>query len=151
MDSSGPEYGVPLVVEAASHLRPRYPGVGLLLIGRAAIDARDLDGNLMVTGELPHDVTLGVMKKVDVFVRPTYFDGDASSVREALALGVAVVASDTDFRPDGVISFRRGDAADLTEKIAHVLCGGSGPTAESQTVERSSTDQLFDLYNWVSK
>jgi len=31
-----------------------------------------------------------------------FYDGDAISVREALALGVPVVASDTDYRPEDI-------------------------------------------------
>lgn len=151
MGSSGPEYGIPLVVEAASHLRLRYPRLGLLLIGSAAVDASALDVALLVTGELPHDVALGVMRRIDVFIRPTYFDGDASSVREGLALGVGVVASDTGFRPEGVILFRRGDAGDLAEKIGRALGSGVSPTAGSRPVEGGSSEQLLDLYGRVAK
>jgi len=112
--SIGPEYGLPLVAEAAARLRSAYPRLGLLLMGPAGFARADLDGSLLVAGQLPHDTTLAVMRRLSVFVRPTYFDGDASSVREALALEVPVVASDTDFRPEGVIVFRRGHVDDLT-------------------------------------
>ena len=54
-------------------------------------------------------------------VRSTFADGDAITVREALDLGVPVVASDTDFRPAGVVLFRKGDAVDLLEKLTEVL------------------------------
>src|SRR5262249_8734620 len=100
MGSTEPEYGLPLVVEAATNLRARQPGLGLLLVGRVtsslAGDVAGGNGNLMATGQLPHDVVLSIMRQVNVVVRATYFDGDASSVREALALGVTTVASDTD-------------------------------------------------------
>src|SRR6185503_2016808 len=97
--SIGPEYGLPLVAEATVRLRARYPQLGLLLFGPATFEHADLNGSLLVAGELAHDTALAVMRRMHVFVRPTYFDGDASSVREALALDVPVVASDTDFRP----------------------------------------------------
>jgi glycogen synthase len=45
-----------------------------------------------------------------VFVRPTRADGDAISVREALALGRAVVASAVGHRPDGCLLVRPDDA-----------------------------------------
>ena len=151
MGSSAREYGIPLAVEAATRLRAGYPALGLLLIGRATHDAPDLDGDLMVTGELPHDVALSIMRQVSVFIRPTYFDGDASSVREALALGVAVVASDTDFRPDGVILFRKGDASDLAERIAGALRSGPRPVSADRPVRASSPDQLLDLYGQVPR
>lgn len=141
MASFGPEYGIPLVLEATRRLRPRYPGLGVLLIGPERFEDQGLDGALQAAGELPHDLVLALMSKVTVFVRPTDFDGDASSIREALALGVPVVASDTDFRPDGVARFRRGDVADLTDKIAGVLrdgrpAGACGPSAASDSFAR---------------
>src|SRR5438132_1391412 len=64
---------------------------------------------------------LAVMQTLDVFVRPTYFDGDAGSVREALALGVRVVASETDSRPQGVWRFPCGDADALAAAIDAAL------------------------------
>jgi glycogen synthase len=124
MATGGPEYGIPLVVEAASRLRAGHPRLGVLLIGAEAGAERSSDSHVLHTGDLTHDVVLDVMRTVGVFVRPTYFDGDATSVREALALGVPVVASDTDFRPEGVVLFRRGDAEDLTEKLADLLAAG---------------------------
>ena len=122
--SIGPEYGLPLVAEAAARLRTAYPRLGLLLMGPAGFERADLDGSLLLAGQLPHDTALAVMRRMSVFVRPTYFDGDASSVREALALGVPVVASDTDFRPEGVIVFRRGHVDDLTNKLVQTLGAG---------------------------
>ena len=54
-------------------------------------------------------------------VRSTFVDGDAITVREALAFGVPVVASDTAFRPEGVTLFRKGDVSDLVAKLRQVL------------------------------
>jgi glycogen synthase len=149
--SVGPEYGIPLFVEAAIRLRSRYPHLGALLLGPGGIEDHDLNGDLLVTGELPREVVLGVMQRLDLFVRPTYFDGDSSSVREALALGVAVVASDTDFRPSGVMLFRRGDVRDLTEKITHVLDNGHRVSARSQPAESGSLERLLAIYEWLGK
>jgi glycosyltransferase involved in cell wall biosynthesis len=149
--SAGQEYGIPLFAEAATRLRSFYPHLGVLLIGPGRIEDHGLDGDLLVTGELLHEIVLGVMQKLDLFVRPTYFDGDSSSVREALALGVPVVASDTDFRPSGVILFRRGAAKDLTEKITHVLNNGHMAGARSQPAESGSLERLLAIYERHSK
>jgi glycosyltransferase involved in cell wall biosynthesis len=81
------------------------------------------------------------MQQLDVFVRPTYFDGDASSVREALALGVRVVASDTDFRPDGVRRFPCGDADALAAAMEAAL------HAPARRVESTSLSALLALYD----
>jgi glycogen synthase len=144
--SSGPEYGIPLFLEAIRRLRSLHPGLGVILIGPERPRDGILDGALLATGELPHEVVLAVMAQVAVFVRPTYFDGDASSVREALALGVPVVASDTDFRPDGTVLFRRGDVADLTAKLADVLSGGRSQDRGGPGTVSRSFEQLLSIY-----
>jgi glycosyltransferase involved in cell wall biosynthesis len=57
----------------------------------------------------------------DVFVRPTFTDGDSISVREALSLGIPVIASDCVERPDGVVLFKTGNAGDLSGKLQCAL------------------------------
>lgn len=143
--SLGAEYGIPLFVKAAARLRPRYPGLGVLLIGAHGVDAHGLDGDLLLTGEQPHGVVLSLLRGLDLFARPTYFDGDASSVREALALGVPVVASDTDFRPEGVVRFRRGDVDDLADKMARTLREPAAPPP--RVVEPQSLPKLLAIYD----
>jgi glycogen synthase len=148
--SVGPEYGLPLVAEAAARLRTTHPGTGLLLIGPATVESPDLGPSLLVTGALPHPVALALMRRMNVFVRPTYFDGDASSVREALALGVPVVASDTDFRPEGVVLFRRGCVDDLTDKIVHTL-GQQHAKGGRGTADQGSWPQLRAIYEQLTR
>jgi glycogen(starch) synthase len=149
MASLGPEYRIPLLLEAARRLRPRYPGLGVLLIGPQRFEDAVLDGAVLAAGELPHDLVLAVLAKVTLFVRPTDFDGDASSVREALGLGVPVVASNTDFRPDGVTLFRRGDATDLTGKIAEVL--QSGRAGREAPPDSGSFAQMLAIYERLGR
>ena len=146
MASVGPEYGIPLLTQAASNLHSRYPLLGLVLIGPAMPERDGFQGGLLVTGSLPNSAVLGIMQKLDVFVRPTYFDGDASSVREALALRVPVVASDTDFRPHGVILFRRGDSIELTRKIAFALEQERTPDPQLSPTPSKSWERLLVIY-----
>ena len=73
-------------------------------------------------GELGRPQALAVMKAADLFVRPTLADGDSVSVREALALGRAVVCTSVGTRPAGVQLVPPGDvdglAAGLLAAIA---------------------------------
>lgn len=57
------------------------------------------------------------LARASIFVRPTLTDGDSIAVREALALGKRVVASDAVARPSGCVIFRTRDVSDLREKL----------------------------------
>jgi glycosyltransferase involved in cell wall biosynthesis len=109
-------------------------------------DAR-LAGRTIVAFGLPlvpafrHDVVL---------LRPTRSDGDALSVREALAAGVPVVASDVVPRPDGVVTFAAEDLGALCTALASVLDAeprvsraAAPPAAE---VGGAFVDRLIALY-----
>ena len=58
---------------------------------------------------------------MDLFVRPSKDDGDSVAVREALSLGVAIVASDVVRRPDEVHLYPSGDTATLGDRLQECL------------------------------
>lgn len=64
---------------------------------------------------------LPAMLRCDFMVRPTYSDGDSNSVREALHLGLPVIASDCVKRPEGVVIFSAGDLDAFQETVLMVL------------------------------
>ena len=61
------------------------------------------------------------MQYADLFIRATNTDGDALTLREALYCGVASIASDVCWRPDGTILFRNRDINDLYRAVSEVL------------------------------
>ena len=140
MASTGPEYGVTLLIDAAARLRKQYPELGLALLGPEC-PPEGLPVWALPLGELDRSALLAVMRSLDVFVRPTYFDGDASSVREALAIGVRAVASDAAFRPPAVRTFPAGDADALAAAIDAAL--QEPPTR----VLTTALPMLLDLYD----
>jgi glycosyltransferase involved in cell wall biosynthesis len=105
-----PEYDVPAQVRALESLRTSHPGAGLLLIGsgsleqelRALIDASSAREQILLSGDVPHRRTLQAIASCSALLRTTLYDGDAISVREALALGTPVIATDNRMRPAGV-------------------------------------------------
>lgn len=139
----GPEYGLALLVDAAARLRATQPELGVLLLGPDELEGGCPDWVLSL-GELERPALLAAMRQLDVFVRPSYFDGDASSVREALAMGVRVVASATDFRPAGTHLFAVGDADALAGTIGTALVA---PPVRS---EWSSLPALLALYDTLA-
>ncbi len=149
----GPEYGLALLVQAVARLRLDFPRLGFVVVGSGA-DAElqrqagrlGLADRVLCVGEIPHERYLAVLSRADLFVRPSYADGDAVSVREALALGIPVVASDTDARPPGVCLFRRGDTQDLAEQITAVLRRGERPGAGVPAEAEDSLAQILGIY-----
>jgi glycosyltransferase involved in cell wall biosynthesis len=148
-----PERGLAIVLRAVHRLAAIRPSLGVVLMGwevgpktRPLIDELGLTGHAVCLGEVAHDRCLAFIRAGDVVVRSTFADGDAITVREALAFGVPVVASDTDFRPEGVTLFRKGDAADLVAKLEQVLAAPraseSGPGASHDQPARD----LWQLY-----
>ena len=151
--ATAPEYGLDALIESVGMLAARYPALGCVIMGagdvrplRAAVDRRGLTERVLCLGEVPHHRYLAFLAHADVFIRPSIVDGDAISVREALALGRPVVASDTDFRPDGVVTFRSGDAADLASKVALAL---DEKTSSRGAVPRESHsfERLLGIYS----
>ena len=149
-----PERGLGVVLRAAQALVGLRPGLGVVLMGwlvgartRPLIDELGLAGRAVCLGEVPHERCLAFLRAADVVVRSTFVDGDAITVREAMALGVPVVASDTAFRPDGVTLFRKGDVSDLAAKLEQVL---ATPRVESSPSAAAGPEQparsLWRLY-----
>ena len=147
-----PERGLAVVLRAVQQLVPIHPSLGAILMGwqvgpktRPLIGELGLADHAVCLGEVLHDRCLALLRASDVVVRSTFVDGDAITVREALAFGVPVVASDTDFRPEGVTLFRRGDVSDLAVKLSHVLAQPTGRDPSRRPAHDQSAS-MWELY-----
>lgn len=124
-----PEYGFKVLVDALSRLRPRHHSLGCLVMGTGEdrsqaemlLQEAGLSDSVWLAGDLNHELCLTLMAKSAAFVRPTFRDGDSISVREALALGVPVIASNVGTRPDGALLFEAGDVNGLVDQVNRVL------------------------------
>src|SRR6185436_2466746 len=118
-------------LDAVARLAADHPRLGCVVMGdgdvqsvaatRRRIAELGLEQHVLLTGDLPHQNCVAIIERSDVYLRPALVDGDAISVREALALGKVVVASDASERPAGAILHRTGDAVDLAARVAEVL------------------------------
>ena len=134
-----PVYGFDQAVRLMARIHEAYPAAGLLLIGdmknaewcRSLVKDLRLENHVKFCGNLGQQDCLSVVNKSALFLRPTLYDGDSISVREALALGVPVVASATDFRPDGVLLYRIGVFEDLVSRTLESLRSGGRITSRS--------------------
>ncbi|HLW76305.1 MAG TPA: glycosyltransferase [Bryobacteraceae bacterium] len=144
------EYGFETLVTALARLRHRYPTIGCIVMGggdeqgaaQKLVRDAGIDGNVLLSGDVEHDVCLTLISRSDVFVRGTLCDGDSISVREALALGVPVAASRTAFRPKGVTLFEPGDVDGMVSAIEAALRSNTGAV----TAAPGTGDQLMAIY-----
>jgi glycosyltransferase involved in cell wall biosynthesis len=122
------------LIEGMAEVMSRHPGVGLVVCGmaghadegvqpafEAAIDRAGIRDRICLLDDLDHDAFLTVLQRSALYLRTPITDGVASSVLEALALGVPVVACDNGHRPAGVITFPATDASGLAAKVDYVL------------------------------
>ena len=148
-----PEYGFDLLATAVARLSLRYPSLGCLVMGSGEqreqaerrIHEMGLEENVLMLGDVNHDTCLALMSASDVFVRPTLEDGDSISVREALALGVPVVASDIGTRPAGAILFQRGDIGEMLSKVELAMSSKRDPGVPAA----DCMNRLMEIYQQV--
>jgi len=150
-----PEYGFELLVDALTELIRRHPALGCVVMGtgeeRAAaellVKQKGLKDAVCFLGDVEHDACLALISRSNVFVRPTYRDGDSISVREAVSAGVPVVASDVGTRPASVLLFRPGRTAELTSQIERAFTGDYGQASREDQLD--SVNRLFAIYEHV--
>lgn len=119
-------YGIDLTAHAIEQMKTAYSKIGLVVLLAEHVDADHYNQWLerisshmyILHGNYP---LWPLLKKADLFVRPTRSDAASVSVEEALFVGIPVIASDAAPRPEGVVIFRSGDANDLCDKMHAVL------------------------------
>jgi glycosyltransferase involved in cell wall biosynthesis len=139
-----PEYDLELLIRGFGRVVDEQPNAGLVIIGSGSLERSLeklihgllLEDKVMLTGDLEHSLTLGVLKESQCFVRVSRYDGDCISLREAICLGIPSIATDTGLRPKEAILVRIGDEDDLVNKMERVF---------SQPVERRNATPVKEL------
>lgn len=150
-----PEYDLPGQIAVMEQVRRRYPKAGLVMIGSGSLDAElrariaetAYSEDLFLAGDVPHDVTLRAIAESSAYLRTTLYDGDSISVREALHIGVPVVATDNRMRPDGCELIPVADADALAAAIARVVERGGGKSGGSTGEE--NLEAVLQVYREV--
>ena len=122
------------LVEGFARLVERRRDVGLVLCGLSGypeadisaavsqcIAQRSLEDRICLVGDLDHDQFLTALSRANVYLRSHVSDGVCSSVLEALALGVPVVASENGHRPPGVLTYQASNAENLAKTLDQTL------------------------------
>lgn len=149
-----PEYDLPIQIEVLGRVRQKFPSAGLMIVGSGSLEQelqsrisnQPYASHMLLCGDVPHQITLQAISLSDVMLRTTLYDGDAVSVREALYLGVPVIATDNGMRPQGLrlIPSRNVDA--LGDAIEEIL---TAPTRRSDVVvpaDETNIEAVFRVY-----
>jgi glycosyltransferase involved in cell wall biosynthesis len=112
------EYMLEFLAAVMRRFRVSFPNVGFLLVGTSErevpplkefFDRQELGPAVCITGSVPHNVFLTMMKDSLAYIRMPLTDGVCSSVLEGLTLKVPVLASDNGTRPLGAEIWKPGD------------------------------------------
>jgi glycosyltransferase involved in cell wall biosynthesis len=127
-------YGFDMCVELIRNLKKTYPNIGLLF-GICIMGTKEQQKHLKKIVSTVKSLKLEnsfcfftgtqefwpLIKKSDLFVRPTLSDTFGLSVQEAIDVGVPCVASDVCIRPKGTILFCKKNQAELLSTVTCVL------------------------------
>lgn len=159
------EKGVEVLLNAAAHVHRHMPDVRFMVLGegpaRPALLARRAQHGLEHVVALPGQVDApeAILACATLYAQPSFSEGFGSSVLDALARGVPVIASDTGGLPDAVAGgggqlVRPGDADALAAAIITLLADHRARTelgaaarvaAQRFGIERLVSDTL-DVY-----
>ncbi|MGZ4745575.1 MAG: glycosyltransferase [Oryzihumus sp.] len=147
-------YNASLAVEAVRLARAERPGLRLWVLAydqdgpHMAALRREVEGLdwVEVSMNLSATEVSAALARSAVFLRPTTWDGDSVIVREALAMGARVVASDLVARPVGV------ELAALDARaLADALLNGGRPSDGAGLAHQSVVDAAVAALALVSQ
>lgn len=160
--------GQDILIKAVAKLKDKYPGIKCVLAGGPAggdisilnglkelAKKYDVEKNIIFEGSVS-DVP-SFLKKIDIFIMPSRFEGFGISLIEAMAMKKPCIASDIDGPVEIIkenkygILFRNGDYEDLTIKIQNMI-----ENIESYDVDKvveyvENNFSITEMLNKVSK
>ena len=147
------EYDLALQIAAIPQLLPKFPNIGLALLGSGSIEQDLLSqiqstscaSHILLAGDIAHDAAMEAFSRSRILLRTTLYDGDAISVREALQMGTPVIASDNAMRPPGVKLVPKSDLPALVRAIEEQL-REPVPQKERAPVDESNLQAVLDFY-----
>jgi len=110
------------------------------------------DTGVTFLGELPQERVADVLATADVFVHPSYSEGQPSAVAEASAVGLPVIATDVggtrELVEDGVTGYlvKPRDARMLASRILYLLTD----TDKARCMGRAGREKMLREYPWAA-
>ena len=148
------DYEPHFLVKAMASIREVFPNAGLVIVGdgslreSVAAAVAETGSPVMLAGDLPHGATLRLIAESDAMIRATLFDGDAISVREAIHLGMPVVATANGMRPKGVFTFPVGDETAFVKAVKQAIAGHRQVSCDA-VADYTNADRILGIYDSV--
>ena len=141
------EFFIEAMIRATAIVVRRRPDFGLIVMGshedsediQALIKDLNLEPNIYLAGDQSHDEFLTILTRSRAYLRTPVKDGVCSSVLEALALKVPVIASENGSRPPSTVTYENQNIDDMAEKILYVLDNHESVTQNIITPEIKDT------------
>jgi glycosyltransferase involved in cell wall biosynthesis len=131
------------LMDAMARLVSRRLDVGLVLCGTSGhadegiwegvqdrVRQHRLEDHVCLVDDLDHDAFLTTLQRSTLYLRTPITDGVASSVLEALVLGVPVVACENGTRPPGVVTYPAEDHEQMADLVEFVIANRAQVIAE---------------------
>ena len=149
-------YDLFMQIDAMEKVLEKLPDAGLMIVGsgsletdlKNAIASKNYADRIFLAGDVEHKITLHLIKKADILLRTTKFDGDAIAVREALFLDTPVIATDNGLRPAGVNLIPIHDADALIENIEK-LVNDRKKIKHQKPDDKSNITEILNIYEEV--
>jgi glycosyltransferase involved in cell wall biosynthesis len=156
MLAPGAVYGAEPLLRAFALVHKERPQARLLVFGPGTLPhelsplaarlAGEASSHVLGLGEISRRQALAAMRACDLFLRPTLADGDSVSVREALALGRAVICTDVGTRPAGVHLVPPGDEQALAAAALAAVARGVHALPAAASAETELLQIVLPLY-----
>lgn len=145
-----PEFFIDRIVKGMAELVKKYPKAGLMILGsddgseeiKELVRELGISDHVYFTGDLDHDTFLTVVSHSDIVLRTPIRDGVSSSVLEALALNVPVVASENERRPESVITYDHEDISDMVRILEETI--ENLPAVKAKVIKPAIRDTVAD-------
>ncbi|MDD5342142.1 MAG: glycosyltransferase family 4 protein [Patescibacteria group bacterium] len=151
-----PRKGIQYLVEGFAKFTAKFSESKLIIVGdgpmknqlqQKAVELR-IDDRIEFPGNITHDKLPGIYQKADVFVLPSLNEGMSNSILEALASGLAIIATPTGgsselIDKDNGIIIEPKNAQAITSALENCL-GNQNKLAKMKINSREKSE----LYSW---
>jgi glycosyltransferase involved in cell wall biosynthesis len=159
-----PEYRLDMLRKAMAEFCAQFPKTGFVWLGfpekempavQEYVDSwtNAEKQSLLLLGNLDHDRFLSLLSRCWAYIRTPACDGVSASVRESLALGTPVIASENGTRPAGVLTYQEMDAQDLCARMLyltqnrHAIQASLGEADADQA--NGDDDNISSMAKWI--